>query len=104
VEEGNTKLMSYRCRVLRGVGEEVALALGGWDDTHATNPRNIHDFFFQAHERVRVLADCARRRCTGETKATALQEAEEAVNKLGLAIPAFIQGCTDKIHKYASQS
>jgi len=104
VEEWNTKIMSYQGRLARFVDPDMAEALGSWEDAQATDPRTIHGRFFQAHERVRVLVDCARNRCAGETKATALQQAQQAVNGLGLAIQRFVETCTASIHEHASWS
>ena len=108
VAEWNTKLLAYKGRLARSIEPVAAEALGNWEDaalTDATSdPQTIHGHFFVAHHRVRTLVDCVRERCLGETKANALQQAEQAVNELSVAVENFIQACTSRIHEYANQS
>ena len=108
VEEWNTKLLAYKGRLVRSIEPEAAEALGNWEDPALTNsnsdPQTIHGHFFVAHHRVRALVDCVRERCSGEAKATAIQQAEQAANELSVAVENFIQACTARIHEYASQS
>lgn len=108
VEEWNTKLLAYKGRVARSIEPAAAEALGNWEDTALTetdsDPQTIHGSFFIAHHRVRALVDCVRARCSSEAKATAIQQAEQAVNELSVAVENFIQACTARIHEYASQS
>ena len=79
----------------------MAQALGSWDDPYATDPQTIHGQFYQAHEQVRVLVDCVRAKCSGDEKQVSLQEAQQVVNELGVAIERFTESCTAKIHGYA---
>ena len=108
VAEWNTKLLAYKGRLARAIEPLAAVALGSWQDAALTDassdPQTIHGHFFVAHHRVRTLVDCVRERCSGEAKAHALQQAEQAVNELSVAVEDFIQGCTARIHEYASQS
>lgn len=108
VAEWNTKLLAYKGRLARSIEPVAAEALGNWEDaalTDATSdPQTIHGHFFVAHHRVRTLVDCVRERCSGEAKANAIQQAEQAVNELSVAVENFIQACTARIHEYASQS
>lgn len=108
VAEWNTKLLAYKGRLARSIEPVAAEALGNWEDAALAdtdnNPQTIHGHFFVAHHRVRKLVDCVRERCAGEAKATAIQQAEQAVNELSVAVENFIQACTARIHEYASQS
>lgn len=67
-------------------------------------PRSIHGYFLVSHERVRKLADCVRQHCTGQARDAALQEAEQALKDLGVAIEAFTHASTDAIDEHASTS
>lgn len=106
VAEWNTKLLAYKGRLARSIEPVAAEALGNWEDAALAdtdnNPQTIHGHFFVAHHRVRKLVDCVRERCVGEAKATAIQQAEQAVNELSVAVENFIQACTARIHEYAS--
>jgi hypothetical protein len=108
VTEWNTKLLAYKGRLARAIEPAAAEALGHWEDAALTNtandPQTIHGRFFIAHQRVRKLVDCVRERCPAETKAAAVQEAEQAVNVLSVEVEVFIQACTATIHEYARRS
>ena len=108
VAEWNTKLLAYKGRLARSIEPEAAEALGSWEDAALTNansdPQTIHGHFFVAHHRVRTLVDCVRERCSGEAKGTAIQQAEQAVNELSVAVENFIHACTGKIYERAGSS
>jgi len=108
VAEWNTKLLAYKGRLARSIEPAAAEALGNWEDAVLTDansdPQTIHGHFFIAHHRVRKLVDCVRERCSGEAKANAIQQAEQAVNELSVAVEKFVQACTERIHEYANQS
>ena len=106
VIEWNTKHLAYRGRLKRLISPLAAEVFGTWDDPALkdveTPPSSIHAAFFVAHKRVRELVDCVRQRCSSEAREAALQQAEQTLNELGVAMEKFVQACTASIHERAS--
>ena len=108
VIEWNAKLLTYTGRLARFVGPEAATAFAHRQDATQgvgeEGPRSIHGYFLVSHERVRKLADCVRQRCSDQARETALQQAEQALNELGIAVEEFVRDCTASIHERAGAS
>lgn len=108
VVEWNAKLLAYTGRLARSVGPEAATMFAHRQDATQgvgeDGPKSIHGYFLVSHERVRKLVDCVRQRCPGQARDAALQEAEQALKELGVAIEAFTRTCTDAIYDRTSAS
>ena len=106
VVDWNVKLMRYRGRLARFVGEDAAEAFASVEAAALSdsegNPVSIHGQFLAAHQTVRVLVDCVREPCAEPARQAALKDAQQALNDLGLAVDGFIQDCTKRVFEARS--
>ena len=105
VVDWNVRLMRHKARLERFVGLEAAEAFASAQDAALSHeegtPASLHGQFMITHQKVRALVDCVRQRCNESARQAALNDAQQALNLLGVAVEQFLRSCTNRIYELA---
>ncbi len=103
----NAKLLRYKGQLSRFIGTGVAETFCSREDYRLSyskgDPQSIHGMFLVAHQHVRALMECAQMNCASEARQSALREANQSVNLLGIMVEDFINTATQKVYERAEQ-